>query len=62
MGRDALFFLGLGAFVTALSVFIINRTKAQNLDNSDKDDQDGAKRFVAIKKKVTPHLKELFKK
>lgn len=58
MGRKILLFLGLSAFVTALLVFIINSTNAQNLDNSDKD---GAKRFVAVKKRVTPHLKELFK-
>ena len=53
-----LLFLGLSAFVTALLVFSIDSTNAQNVDNSEKD---GAKRFVAVKKRVTPHLKELFK-
>ena len=56
----AVLFLGLSAFVTALFAFIITRTSAQTLDNLDKAYQDGAKRFVAVKKKVTPHLKELF--
>ena len=42
-----LLFLGLSAFVTALLIFSIDSTNAQNLDNSDKD---GAKRFVAVKK------------
>jgi murein L,D-transpeptidase YafK len=58
MGMKTLLFLGLSAFVTALLVFSIDSTNAQNVDNSEKD---GAKRFVAVKKRVTPHLKELFK-
>lgn len=60
LGKETLLFLGLSAFVTALFVFITNRKNAQNLDNSGKDYQDGEKRFVAAKKKVTPHLKKLF--
>ena len=53
-----LLFLGLSAFVTALLAFSIDSTNAQNVDNSEKD---SAKRFVAVKKRVTQNLKELFK-
>ena len=54
-------FLGLSAFVTALFVFIINRTNAQNLDYLEKDYQDGEKPLLAVKKKVTPRIKKLSK-
>ena len=62
MARKALLFLGLNAIGLVLFSFTINRSNAQSLDNSNKDYHDGAKRFAAVKKKVTPHLKKVFEK
>ena len=63
-GKKHLFFLGLGAFAAILGFLgfpVINhQTSAQDLDISDKDYENGAKRFAAVKKKVTPGLKERF--
>ena len=61
VAKKTLLFLGLSAFVTALFVFIINRTNAQNLDYLEKDYQDGEKPLLAVKKKVTPRIKKLSK-
>ena len=60
MARKALLFLGLNAIGLVLFSFTINRSNAQSLDNSNKDYHDGVKRFAAVKKKVTPHLKKVF--
>jgi len=62
MARKALLFLGLNAMGLILFSLTINRSNAQSLDNSNKDYHDGAKRFAAVKKKVTPHLKKVFEK
>ena len=54
-------FLGLGTLAAGLILFVVNhRTSAQGLDISDEDYENGAKRFAAVKKKVTPELKRLF--
>jgi murein L,D-transpeptidase YafK len=54
-------FLGLGTLAAGLILFVVNhRTSAQGLDISDEDYENGAKRFAAVQKKVTPELKRLF--
>lgn len=60
-GKKHLFLIGLGAFAAISGLLVVNdQTSAQGLDISDEDYENGAKRFVAVKKKVTPRLKRLF--
>ncbi|MDB2673480.1 murein L,D-transpeptidase [Akkermansiaceae bacterium] len=60
-GKNGLLFLGLGALATSLFLLTLNHeTSAQGLKISDEDYENGAKRFAAVKKMVTPRLKTLF--
>ena len=59
--KKHLFSVGLGAIALILGLLVLNNQKAtQDLKLGDEDYENGAKRFAAVKRKVTPRLKRRF--